>query len=511
MYSYEERIKAVESYVKSGFSPKAVFNALGYPSKNSVKTWYLEYLEELDGGSRHDRYRRVARYTLEQRRTAVDYYNEHGKSRAETVKELGYPAAGTLAKWILEIAPNTAIRRRGRVRFSLEEKQDAVMALCLRRESAENVAVAFGVTREALYKWRNALLGEGASSRMNARRWDAGPPDGEDGLESEVESLKQQIRCLRMERDILEGTVEIVKKDPGADPKNLTNTEKTLLIDALKIAHRLVDLREYLAISKSSYFYCRLALRRESKYAEARVLITRLFDESGRCYGYRRVHSLLGREGVRISEKVVRRIMSEEGLVVPGKRRRAYSSYRGETTPAPENLLKRDFHADAPNLKWLTDITEFRIPAGTVYLSPVIDCFDGLVVSWTAGTSPSADLVNGMLDLAAETLRWDERPVIHSDRGCHYRWPGWIERIEKAGLTRSMSKKGCSPDNSACEGFFGRLKNEMFYGRPWKDVSVDGLMDALETYIHWYNEARIKMSLGGLSPLEYRKSLGLIA
>lgn len=71
--------------------------------------------------------------------------------------------------------------------------------------------------------------------------------------------------------------------------------------------------------------------------------------------------------------------------------------------------------------------------------------------------------------------------MIHSDRGCHYRWPGWIERAEKAGLTRSMSNKGCSPDNSACEGFFGRLKNEMFYGRPSHDVSVDGLMDALET------------------------------
>jgi len=102
-------------------------------------------------------------------------------------------------------------------------------------------------------------------------------------------------------------------------------------------------------------------------------------------------------------------------------------------------------------------------------------------VSWTAGTSPNADLVNGMLDLAAETLEGGERPVIHSDRGCHYRWPGWIERAEKAGLTRSMSNKGCSPDNSACEGFFGRLKNEMFYGRPSHDVSVDGLMDALET------------------------------
>lgn len=210
-------------------------------------------------------------------------------------------------------------------------------------------------------------------------------------------------------------------------------------------------------------------------------------------------------------EKVVRRIMSEEGSIVPVKRRRGYSSYRGETTPAPGNLLNRDFCAHAPNTEWLTDLTESRIPAGTVYLSPVIGCFDGMVVSWTVGTSPSARLVNEMLDLATGTLKPGERPVIHSDRGCRYRWPGWIERVEKAGLVRSMSRKGCSPDNSACEGFFGRLKNEMFYGRPWHDVSVDGFMDAIEAYIHRYNEAPIKMSLGGMSPLEYRKKLGLAA
>ena len=511
VYSYEDRMKAVEVYIRCGFSPKAVFHALGCPSKNSVKTWYREYIEELDGDDRHDRYRRKEKYAPEQKRAAVEYYLKHGQNRARTVRELGYPGSDMLAKWIGEIAPDTLIRRRGRVRFSLQEKQDAVMALCFRQGSAEKVAGTVGATRSALYKWGDALLGEESLSRMDERRRDGDLPDGKEALESEAESLKEQIRRLKMERGILEGTVEIVKKDPGADPGNLTNMEKTLLIDALRPTYRLIELREYLCISKSSYFYCRLALCRDDKYAEARSLIARLFDENGRCYGYRRMHSLLGREGMTISEKVVRRIMSEEGLMVSAKRRRRYSSYRGETTPAPDNLLKRDFHADAPNLKWLTDLTEFRIPAGTVYLSPVIDCFDGTVVSWTAGTSPSAGLVNEMLDLAMETLTGDERPVIHSDRGCHYRWPGWIERVEKAGLKRSMSKKGCSPDNSACEGFFGRLKNEMFYGRSWQDAGVGGFIDALDGYIHWYNEVRIKMSLGGLSPLEYRKSLGLVA
>ena len=172
--------------------------------------------------------------------------------------------------------------------------------------------------------------------------------------------------------------------------------------------------------------------------------------------------------------------------------------------------MQRNFHAEEPNKLWLTDITEFHIPAGKIYLSPVIDCFDGLPVSWTIGTSPSANLANTMLDHAIQTLGRNEHPVVHSDRGGHYRWPGWIERMKKAGLTRSMSKKGCSPDNSACEGFFGRLKNEMFYNRSWVGVTIEGFIGEVNKYLNWYCNKRIKLSLGGLSPMEYRRKLGYV-
>lgn len=106
-----------------------------------------------------------------------------------------------------------------------------------------------------------------------------------------------------------------------------------------------------------------------------------------------------------------------------------------------ENIVSRDFYTDMPNTKWLTDITEFALPAGKVYLSPMLDCFDGLVVSCTIGTSPKAELVNSMRDAVISGLGTGELPVIHTDRGCNYRWPGWIERMEKTGLTRSISKK----------------------------------------------------------------------
>lgn len=248
------------------------------------------------------------------------------------------------------------------------------------------------------------------------------------------------------------------------------------------------------------------------KYADARQALAEVFHSNHRCYGYRRMRAALVRRQLHISEKVVQRLMKQEALIVAVHRRRRYGSYMGEISPAPENILNRDFQAAAPNEKRLTDITEFQIPAGKVYLSPMIDCFDGLVVSWTTGTRPDSELVNTMLDAAIASVNGSEsRPIVHSDRGGHYRWPGWLKRINDASLVRSMSRKGCSPDNAACEGFFGRLKTEMFYTASWQDVSIDEFIQTVDSYIRWYNETRIKVSLGSLSPLEYRASLGMTA
>lgn len=141
----------------------------------------------------------------------------------------------------------------------------------------------------------------------------------------------------------------------------------------------------------------------------------------------------------------------------------------------------------------------------------MIDCFDGAVISWSIGTSPDANLVNSMLDNAILTLTIDEKPIVHSDQGAHYRWPGWMDRMNKANLIRSMSKKGCSSDNSACEGFFGRLKNEFFYGISWKDFEIEEFINLLDEYINWYNNDRTKMSLGGMSPIKYCQILGMVA
>lgn len=366
-----------------------------------------------------------------------------------------------------------------------------------------------GVTRAVLCKWKNQLLGEEAPCKMEAAPKDMA--DDVDALRSQAAELQEQIKRLELRKAILEGTVELLGKGQGVDPGMLTNREKTLIANSLRPARRLNEILAELGMSRSSYQYQVEAMSRPDKHAGPRRRISEIFAAGDDRYGYRRIRLDLRSEGVRVSEKVVARLMRELDLVAKRGRKRRCSSYKGEISDAPENLVKRNFHADAPNKLWLTDIAEFGIPAGKVYLSPVVDCFDGMVVSWAMSTSPNAELANAMLDAAAATLSEGERPVGHTDRGCHYRWPGWIERCEKYGITRSMSKKGCSPDNSACEGFFGRLKVELFYGRCWSGWSVDDFMDAVDRYIHWHNERRIKESLGGMSPLQYRRSLNLAA
>lgn len=142
----------------------------------------------------------------------------------------------------------------------------------------------------------------------------------------------------------------------------------------------------------------------------------------------------------------------------------------------------------------------------------MIDCYDGMIVSWSIGTWPDAELVNMMLYIAIETVVVSSnRPFIHPDRSGHYQWPGWPSRIAKANLVRSMSRKAWSPDNSACAGFFGRLKNELFYSRDWLTTTIEQFVATLDRYIRWYNEERIKQSLGYLSPVQYRERTAIAA
>lgn len=230
-------------------------------------------------------------------------------------------------------------------------------------------------------------------------------------------------------------------------------------------------------------------------------------DSKGR-YGYRRIKAVL-KTGV--SEKTVRRIMAEEGLVAHVPKRRRYGSYEGETTPAPANLVDRDFTAERPNEKWLTDISEIKARDGKG-----VPLAAGRLLRWQDRRihrrlqpqrgAGQPDAGESGLDAAGERAS-----LVHSDRGRHCRWPGWLGLMERFGLTRSMSAKGCSPDNAAAEGFFGRMKTEAVYPEKWEEHTRNEVLALVDEYIRWHDHERIKQSLGWMSPVQYRQSQGMAA
>lgn len=516
MYSYEDRIRAVQLYEQYGRRAAAVIRELGYPDRHMLVKWYKEYLRE---GDLKKSVRHLPKYTSEQRTAAVEFYLRHGKNMNLTIHVLGYPGRTTLSQWLSEDCPEEKRACKGgtpTVYLSQEQREQVAIDMSTRTESAQKVAERYQVSRYTVYSCQWKAFGKGASHMKKPAEQPTTAAETVDELRSEVErlakekeDLTRQVYKLQLERDVLSKAAELIKKEQGVSLNALTNREKTVVIDALRNTYKLSELLSVLQIAKSSYCYQASVLRGPDKYAVIRNRIKEIFYSASRRYGYRRIHCMLKKEGTIVSEKVVRAIMREESLIVPFVKMKKYKSYVGEVTPPVPNLVKRNFHATAPNKLWLTDITEFQIPAGKVYLSPMVDCFDGLPVAWTIGASPSAELANTMLDIAISALKENEHPIVHTDRGGHYRWSGWIERMEKAKLVRSMSKKGCSPDNAACEGFHGRIKNEFFYNRNWRGVTLESFMDQLDDYLRWYSEDRIKMSLHGMSPLNYRRSLGL--
>ncbi len=271
-----------------------------------------------------------------------------------------------------------------------DEVRGKAMEMARKGASCRGIAEALGIgSPDVVRYW---LKGGGTKgARMSGR---ARTPEGDEPAYAGFEGgLEERIRQLELENDILRGAVDLLK---AGSLGSMSNMEKTALIDKLRLEsdRPLRELTDSLRISKSSYEYCRAKLRAKDKHAQLRIDIRRIFDGAGGTRGYRYVHNELREGGAVVSEKVVRRLMAEEGCKVAYlKRKRRYNSYKGEISDAPPNLVRRNFHAGGPNELWLTDITEFKLPSEEkAHLSPVIDCYDGLVVAWRIGRRPSAAL-----------------------------------------------------------------------------------------------------------------------
>jgi len=232
-----------------------------------------------------------------------------------------------------------------------------------------------------------------------------------------------------------------------------------------------------------------------------KALIVSLFHEHKGCYGYRRIRSALCAPGRRLSEKTVRKLMQQLGLKSP-VRQKKYRVYRGGAGRVVENILGRDFRAGRPCEKWVTDVTEFNVGGRKLYLSPVLDLFNGEIVAWETSCRPAMELVRRMTEKALRKRRGKGNLLIHSDQGWHYQMRSYQQALQQKGVQQSMSRRGNCLDNAVMENFFGHLKAEMYYRKQYR--SVEELEKDIRAYIRYWNHKRIKLSLGGLSPVAFR-------
>lgn len=269
----------------------------------------------------------------------------------------------------------------------------------------------------------------------------------------------------------------------------------------LRQQYPIARLLKLVKLPRSTFYYQQKVRKQEDKYQQLKATIKTVFERHKGRYGYRRITATVRQLGSPVNHKVVQRLMGNLGLkslVRPKK----YRSFKGEIGQAAPDKLQRQFEAKAANQKWVTDVTEFNVAGEKLYLSPVMDLYNGEIVAFETSKRPVFDLVSSMLKKALTKLGPGDKPMLHSDQGWQYRMPAYQRLLRERQLVQSMSRRGNCLDNAAMESFFAVLKSEFFYLQ--KFGNVDELNNGLADYIHYYNHDRIKLKLKGLSPVQYR-------
>ncbi|HBM99673.1 MAG TPA: IS3 family transposase [Firmicutes bacterium] len=288
--------------------------------------------------------------------------------------------------------------------------------------------------------------------------------------------------------------------------------EKAKIIEAVQKESEcgLAILLSVSGLPRSTYYFELQRFSKAGKDEELKKRIEGIFHKNKGRYGVRRIHASLRNEGMTINHKKVQRLMSEMSL--SGKRRKQrYRSYQGEVGHIAENIINRNFKSDGPNRKWTTDVSQFNCPFGKAYLSPILDMGAGDIVAWDLSLSPNLEQTNRMLDRAFGKYPNLEGLILHSDMGWQYQHPDYQRRLRERGIVQSMSRKGNCIDNCIMESFFGTLKNEMFYGHESEFKTFEDLYEAIEEYIDYYNNERIKGKTKWMPPSKFREAsmLGL--
>lgn len=518
MYTKPQKEKLLSEYYASGLDYTAARRLIPQlPSRSTFHLWLKQEqrgeltVEKPSAASGKGYHRPHSRYTQDVIDEALRLYDA-GMHPASIARAINVSSGQVVYSWVRGRADGILPIKGAGARPTTGE--DASMSKKKTKKRA-------GQRTDALVP-RELIVSDKEGEQTDWQEWAADLP----------EDPKERAEVMRRKYIEMSAVLDVLKV---LSPGSLGNTVKCQVGRLTREnGIRLTGICEDLSIAKSSYLANKGKTRRIDRYAVLRIRITEEFRKSNATYGSERIWQALrqpnasGKTPVKgmhlkaedadapiiVSEKVVRKIMADEGLVpimCKGGSKR-YDSYAGEIDDRPPNYpLQGDgthvFRADEPSTLVVTDVTEFKLVDFKCYLSPAIDCFDGCPIAWTISRHPDNDLCCGMLERVNELTGGGF--TAHSDGGGCYRSARWKAMCEDAQITRSMSRKGRSPDNARAEGFFGTLKQEFFHNRDWTGVTYEEFAERLDAYIVWYRDVRLKESLGWKSIRQYREERGL--
>ena len=467
--------------------------------------------------------------TYEQKIKSYEEWKNGYKSAGAISKELNICSSGI--QYFLRLADKHGVEILKHCKnkyYSPDEKIRIINRVLINNESSLIVSIDEGLSRDGLLSsWIKSYIENGYTIVEKKRgRHPNGQEDGETTCTKQ--SINEtECRITQAERDSYD-TTRILKKIRCLSYGKRKTRKEEIAQAVTELRHEVKRSLSFILsainssnqlphIIKSDYYYWCNHADNDFKNDELMNKIIEIYYRHKHRYGYRRITIELRKQGINANHKTVKRLMTKMGLYAITPKAK-YKSYKGDMNGTVKNLLldkvvdeencktyyERNFKTTKPNEKWTTDVSEFHIAAGKVYLSPILDMYNHEIISFNVSTSPNFQQTVDMLEKAFKKHPNLEGLVFHSDQGWQYQMKEYHKMLEDKGIIQSMSRKGNCLDNCVMENFFGKLKNEMFYGHEYEFETKESLIKAIEEYIDYYNNERIQVRLKGLTPCQAR-------
>ena len=456
-----------------------------------------------------------------------EIYEKHCEGYGGDVLSKEYGLSASKIRYLCRLIDKHGIEaiRPKYTKYSNEYKLVAITRVLVNGEPVDAVAVDLGLTSDSvLRQWIKSYIENGYNVVTKKKGRASTRDKGKEDTRGAGEGERRTSRAI-VEEDyrgrIIKKTSSLSSRGRKEEKEQLTKAVTELrqelkcsldfILDTINTNDSLPDL------PRSDYYYWKNRIDPDTKNTDLMDAIAAIYTDNHKRYGYRRITLQLKNEGWAVNHKTVKRLMSKLKLygITP---RAKYKSYKGDFNGTVDNKLLykrvdtkkhrteyiRDFSTSDVNEKWTTDVSEFHIAAGKLYLSPILDMHNREIVSYNISRSPGYMQIADMLNKAFNKYDDLSNLIFHSDQGWQYQMYHYRKALKERGITQSMSRKGNCLDNSPMENFFGKMKNEMFYGHEYEFKTLDQLQKAMEEYIEYYNKERIQVKLKGLTPCQAR-------